>query len=63
MELTIDVRKRRAHYVLTIDLREKQARQQRTESGIPLLKPSGTLHEVAARHILASGSRPVAPVR
>jgi hypothetical protein len=63
MELTIDVRKRRAHYVLTLDLRGERSRPPRPESRSPLLKPSGAPHEVAMRHILASGSRPVAPIR
>jgi hypothetical protein len=63
MELTIGIRNRRARYELTLDLRQKRARRQEPDRGVTSLRPTGTPHEVAARHALASGSRPVAPIR
>jgi hypothetical protein len=62
-EMTVDVRQRRTRYQLTIDVHRERRRDREAECTVPLNRSSSLLDEAAARHLLAAGHRPVAPLR
>ena len=62
-QLTIDLRKKREHYQLTIGVGKEPARRRGTESAITGQPASATAHDAGVTHILAAGNRHIAPVR
>lgn len=61
-QLTIDLRKKREHYQLTIGVGKEPARRRGTERAITGQPPSASL-DAGVTHTLAAGNRHIAPVR